>query len=101
MKQGESQGYGSTQTTLGIIGTLVYATGLYKAGKSPVSPSAWLVTSALIESGAALNISERTAFETKVEDFLRDHRFNEKDAVRLRPGWRFLSPFIMQEMSKT
>mmetsp|Transcript_12204 Transcript_12204/g.22884 ORF Transcript_12204/g.22884 Transcript_12204/m.22884 type:complete len:310 (-) Transcript_12204:36-965(-) len=99
--EGEKQSYKSAHSTLGIIGALSYATGLYKTSKSPVSPSAWLVTTALMESGVGLNISERTAFETRVEDFLRDHRFNEKDCIRLRPGWRFLPPVIMRENSKS
>ena len=97
----EKQGYSSAHSTLGLIGSLAYATGLYKASKAPVSPSAWLVSGALMESGAGLNVSERSAFEAKAEDFLRDHRFMEKDTVRLRPGWRFLSPIIMREMSRS
>lgn len=99
--EGEKQNYKSAHSTLGIIGALAYATGLYKTSKSPISPSAWLVTTALMESGAGLNLSERTAFETKVEDFLRDHRFNEKDTLRLRPGWKFLSPVVMRETSRS
>jgi hypothetical protein len=99
--EGEKQNYKAAHSTLGIIGALSYATGLYKTSKAPVSPSAWLVTTALMESGAGLNLSERTAFETKVEDFLRDHRFSEKDTVRLRPGWRLLSPVVMREMSRS
>ena len=61
----------------------------------------WIVRTALNESGAGLNLSDQNTFETKVEDFLRDHRFNEKDTVRLRPGWRLLSPIIMREMSRS
>lgn len=97
----EKQNYGSAHSTLGIIGSVAYASGLYKTSKSPISPSAFLVVSALMESGAGLNLSDRVAFETKVEDFLRDHRFTEKDVVRLRPGWRFLSPIIMRETSRS
>mmetsp|Transcript_1656 Transcript_1656/g.2461 ORF Transcript_1656/g.2461 Transcript_1656/m.2461 type:complete len:219 (+) Transcript_1656:1-657(+) len=101
LEQGEKLGYASGHSTLGVIGSLAYALGLQKVSKAPISPSAWLVASALMESGAGLNISERPAFETKVEDFLRDHRFNEKDVVRLRPGWRFMSPVIMRELSRS
>mmetsp|Transcript_1263 Transcript_1263/g.1927 ORF Transcript_1263/g.1927 Transcript_1263/m.1927 type:complete len:306 (-) Transcript_1263:69-986(-) len=101
VEESKKQNYQAAHSTLGIIGAFAYATGLQKTSKSPVSPSAFLVTSALMESGAGLNLSDRTAFETKVEDFLRDHRFNENDAVRLRPGWRFLSPVIMREMSRS
>lgn len=99
--EGEKQNYKSAHSTLGITGALSYATGLYKTSKSPVSPSAWLVTTALMESGVGLNISDRTPFETRVEDFLRDHRFNEKDCIRLRPGWRFLPPVVMRETSSS
>lgn len=95
------QNYGSFHSSLGIIGSLAYALGLYKTSKSPISPSAFLVVSALTESGAGLNLSDRVAFETKVEDFLRDHRFAENDVVRLRPGWKFLSPVIMRETSRS
>jgi hypothetical protein len=101
ISEGDKQNYKAAHSTLGIIGALSYATGLYKTSKSPVSPSAFLVTTALMESGVGLNLSERTSFETRVEDFLRDHRFNEKDCIRLRPGWRFLSPVVMRETSRS
>jgi hypothetical protein len=100
ISEGEKQNYKAAHSTLGVIGALSYAMGVHKSSKSPVSPSAWLVTNALMESGAALNLSERTAFEAKPEDFLRDHRFNEKDTVRLRPGWHLLSPVVMRESSR-
>lgn len=100
VEESSKQNYGNAHATLGIIGSLAYATGLQKTSKAPVSPSAWLVTSALMESGAGLNLSDRTAFDTKVEDFLRDHRFNQTDTVRLRPGWRFLSPIILRETAR-
>jgi hypothetical protein len=101
IEESKKQSYQGAHSTLGIIGALAYATGLQETTKSPISPSAWLVTSALMESGAGLKLSDRTAFETKPEDFLRDHRFNENDVVRLRPGWRFLLPVVMREMSRS
>ena len=101
IKEGKRQNYAAAHATLGVIGSLSHAVGLEKTSKSPVSPSAWLVRTALNESGAGLNLSDQNTFETKVEDFLRDHRFNEKDTVRLRPGWKLLSPIIMREMSRS
>ena len=99
LEQSRKQNYQSAHSTLGIIGAIGYALGLDKISKAPVSPSAWLVTQALMESGAGLNLNDRAAMEVKVEDFLRDHRFQEKDTVRLRPGWRLLSPVVMRENS--
>ena len=100
--ESEKQNYTSAHSLIGIFGALGYATGLYKTSKSPVSPSTFLVVSALMESGAGLNLSERTAFEARAEDFLRDYRFcNGDDAIRLRPGWKFLAPVVMRETSKS
>ena len=95
------QGYANAHSTLGIIGSIAYALGLYHLSPGPVSPSAWLVVSALQDAGVGLNVAERTALETRVEDFLRDHRFHEVDTVRLRPGWKFLPPVIMRETARS
>lgn len=101
VSESEKQSYKSGHSTLGIIGALGYATGLHVTSPAPVSPSAWLVVSALQNAGVGENLSHRTALETRVEDFLRDHRFNEKDAVRLRPGWKFLPAVTMREMARS
>lgn len=99
--ESKKQEYASGHSTLGIIGAMGYVTGLYVTSPAPVSPSAWLVVSALQKAGVGENLSDRTALETRVEDFLRDHRFNDKDTVRLRPGWKFLPAVTMREMSRS
>jgi hypothetical protein len=81
------------------MGTFLYLTNLYPTFPIPVSPSAWLVVSALQECGAAMKLNEKQAQQTRVEDFTRDGRFFEKNSVRLRPGWKFLSPVAMRETS--
>eukprot|EP00568_Trieres_chinensis_P004416 CAMPEP_0183305624 /NCGR_PEP_ID=MMETSP0160_2-20130417/10303_1 /TAXON_ID=2839 ORGANISM="Odontella Sinensis, Strain Grunow 1884" /NCGR_SAMPLE_ID=MMETSP0160_2 /ASSEMBLY_ACC=CAM_ASM_000250 /LENGTH=294 /DNA_ID=CAMNT_0025468853 /DNA_START=36 /DNA_END=917 /DNA_ORIENTATION=- len=86
-EESEKQNYSASHATLGIFGAMGYALNLHETSRAPVSPSAWLCVSALQEAGVAMNVSGRTAMEVKVEDFLRDHRFHEKDTVRLRPGW--------------
>mmetsp|Transcript_16392 Transcript_16392/g.23124 ORF Transcript_16392/g.23124 Transcript_16392/m.23124 type:complete len:306 (-) Transcript_16392:124-1041(-) len=99
--ESQKQDYASGHSTLGIIGSLAYATGLHITSPAPTSPSAWLVLSALQSAGIGENLSDRTVLETRVEDFLRDHRFNEKDTVRLRPGWKFLPAVTMRETSRS
>lgn len=95
----EAQNYQSAHSALSITGALLYITGLYPTFPVPISPPAWLVVSALQECGAARKTNEKEARETRVEDFARDGRFFERDAVRLRPGWKFLSPVAMRETS--
>lgn len=101
VEESKKQNYASAHSTLGIIGALGYALNLHTNSPGPVSPSAWLVVSALQNAGVGENLSDRMALETKVEDFLRDHRFNEEDTVRLRPGWKFLPAVTMREMSRS
>eukprot|EP00566_Odontella_aurita_P020017 CAMPEP_0113553022 /NCGR_PEP_ID=MMETSP0015_2-20120614/15382_1 /TAXON_ID=2838 /ORGANISM="Odontella" /LENGTH=291 /DNA_ID=CAMNT_0000454045 /DNA_START=121 /DNA_END=996 /DNA_ORIENTATION=- /assembly_acc=CAM_ASM_000160 len=101
VEESKKQNYAGGHPTLGVFGALGYAMNLQKTSPAPVSPSAWLVVSALQDAGAAENISARSALETRVDDFLRDHRFNEKDTVRLRPGWKFLAPVVVREMSRS
>ena len=97
IQQSQQQGYVNHHSMLGILGSFAYAFKFTKSLPSPISPSAWLVVNALQESGAAMNLSERTSLETKVQDVLRDYRFHETDTIRLRPGWKFLSPVILRE----
>ena len=94
-----AQNYQAQHSTLSIMGALLYATGLYPTFPVPISPAAWLVVAALQECGAAMKLNEKQAQQTRVEDFTRDGRFFEKDTVRLRPGWKFLSPVVMRETS--
>mmetsp|Transcript_3105 Transcript_3105/g.4781 ORF Transcript_3105/g.4781 Transcript_3105/m.4781 type:complete len:324 (-) Transcript_3105:108-1079(-) len=95
----QSQGYENQHSYLSIMGAFLYLTNLYPTFPIPVSPSAWLVVSALQECGAAMKLNEKQAQQTRVEDFTRDGRFFEKNSVRLRPGWKFLSPVAMRETS--
>mmetsp|Transcript_1867 Transcript_1867/g.4013 ORF Transcript_1867/g.4013 Transcript_1867/m.4013 type:complete len:312 (+) Transcript_1867:207-1142(+) len=97
----DKQGYRGAHSTLGIIGAVAYGLGLHHLCPAPVSPSAWLVVSALQEAGVGLNVEERAALEARVEDFLRDYRFHEKDTVRLRPGWKFMPPVIVRETARS
>jgi len=90
------QDYRSHHSNLSITGALLYRTGLYHTFNIPISPSAWLVVQALQECGAAVKLNEKQSQQTRVEDFTRDGRFFETDTVRLRPGWKFLSPVVMR-----
>ena len=95
----KTQNYQSHHSYLSIMGALLYKSGLQATFPIPISPSAWLVVSALQECGAAMKLNEKQSQQTKVEDFTRDGRFFEKDTVRLRPGWKFLGPVVMRETS--
>ena len=100
--ESNKRNYASAHSTLGILGALAYAMGLHKTSPAPISPSAWLVVSALMECGVGMHLSERKALESTVEDFLRDHRFCEgENVVRLRPGWKFQHPVVMRETARS
>lgn len=101
IEQSKAQGYAHAHSSLSLLGVLGYALGLQDVNRAPVSPSAWVVVSALQQAGIAENLHDRTALETKVEDFLRDHRFHEDHTVRLRPGYKFLPPIIMRELARS
>ena len=98
---GEEKMYTWAHSTLGLGGALAYGLGLQKYYSGPVSPSAYVVLMGLHKAAAAQNISEKENLRVKVEDFLRDYRFEEKNSVRMRPGWRFLAPIAMKEMSRS
>jgi hypothetical protein len=93
----KAQKYQRAHSTLGLAGALAYACGLQTQNAGPTSPSAWFVAMALQDAKIAQNVSQRNTKETKVEDFLRDYRFQDHDVVRLRPGWRFLAPVSFRE----
>jgi hypothetical protein len=99
--ESKKQNYAGAHATLSIVGALQYALNLYSYSPSPVSPSAWLVVEALQDAGVAEHLSERTALETKTEDFLHDFRFVETDTVRLRPGFKFLPAILLRETSRS
>ena len=89
--------YSSAHSTLGLVGALAYFLGYHTSNPGPTSPSAWVVTKALAEAKVVENVSERAIKESKVEDYLRDYRFQDQDVIRLRPGWRFLAPVSFRE----
>ena len=93
----KNKNYKRAHSTLGLVGALAYACGYHAKNAGPTSPSAWLVTMALQDAKVAQNVTERTIKEAKVEDFLRDYRFQDHDVIRLRPGWRFLAPVSFRE----
>lgn len=97
----DKSGYRWAHSTLSVAGALAHATGLQKFSNGPVSPSAYFVVLALKQAGVYQDVNEKTTLGIKVEDFLRDHRFQEKDSVRLRPGFKFLAPVSMRESSMT
>lgn len=97
IKTSQEMKYKRAHSTLGLVGALAYALGYHTENAGPTSPSAWFVTKALTEAKIAQNVTERTIKESKVEDFLRDYRFQDQDVIRLRPGWRFLAPVSFRE----
>jgi len=101
LKSSDKLHYPKYHSLIAISGALAYALGLNERSPSPISPSAWFVVTALQEAGIAMKVEKRAALDAKPEDFLRDHRFYEKDVIRLRPGWKFLPPVILRETSKS
>jgi lysozyme family protein len=103
LRSSDKMSYETYHSLIGVTGALAYGVGLglHQKSPSPVSPSAWLVVSALQQAGVAMKVEQRAALDVKPEDFLRDFRFYETDVVRLRPGWKFLSPVILRETSKS
>jgi hypothetical protein len=99
IEESRERNYRKAHASLGVIGAVFYTLGLPNPG--PTSPSAWIVLSALQQAGIAEHIKDRTSADTKVEDFLRDHRFHEEESVRLRPGFKFLAPVTMRETSRS
>jgi hypothetical protein len=93
----KDKNYRTVHSTLGLVGAMAYAVGYHTRNPGPTSPSVWLVSMALQDAKVAQNISDRSMKEAKVEDFLRDYRFQDKDVIRLRPGWRFLAPVSFRE----
>jgi hypothetical protein len=97
VKLSKTMNYSRAHSTLGLIGSIAYFLGYHTSNPGPTSPSAWFVTKALADAKIVQNTSERAIKESKVEDFLRDYRFQDQDVIRLRPGWRFLAPVSFRE----
>jgi hypothetical protein len=98
---GREKNYHRFHSTVALGGALSYGLGLQTYISGPVSPSAYLTLLGLQQSAAAQNINERENLQVKPEDFLHDYRFEEKNAVRLRPGFRFLAPITLRETSRS
>jgi hypothetical protein len=100
---GENNHYARLHSTATIGGALAYAVGLagWIAKNAPTSPSAYLVLSGLQKAAAAPVSHEVDDKSVTPEHFLRDYRFSETHAVRLRPGWRFLAPIPIKQSSAT
>lgn len=97
VKESKEKNYKRAHSTLGLVGAVAYAGKFHTKLSGPTSPSAWLVTMALQYAKAAENVNDRTMKEAKVEDYLRDYRYQDQDVIRLRPGWRFLAPVSFRE----
>jgi hypothetical protein len=93
----ESKKYQNAHSTLGIVGALLHVTGMNASIRTPTSPAAWFVAMALQDAKVAQPVLDENLRSTKVEDFLRDYRFQDQNVVRLRPGWRFLPPVSVRE----
>lgn len=92
--------YKYLHSTVTMGGALAYKVGLQDwitSYEGPVNPAAFLVLTGLHQAAAAPALSDRETRAVKPEDYLRDYRFTEKDAVRLRPGWRFLAPIPLKQ----
>ena len=89
--------YHYLHSTVTLGGALAYQTGLQLYSRGPVSPAAFLVLTGLQQAAAAPSLNDVETRGVKPEDFLRDYRFTEKDAVRLRPGYRFLVPIPLKQ----
>lgn len=97
---GQKNRYHWFHSTVSLGGAISYGFGLQDIVSGPVSPAAYIVLLGLHNAAAAQNINEKENRQIKVEDFLRDCRFEERNAVRLRPGWRFLAPIALRETSR-
>jgi hypothetical protein len=97
IQTGQTNNYEYIHSTIAIGGAIAYALGMSDVVAGPVSPSAYLVLYGLQKAFAAPSYNEVENRRIKVEDFLRNYRMVESDAVRLRPGWRFLAPIPLKD----
>jgi hypothetical protein len=100
-KLGDEKGYKWFHSTVQVGGAVTYGLGLQNYASGPISPSAYFVLMGLQKAAAAQNIIERENRQVKVEDFLSDYHFEEKNPIRLRPGWRFLAPIGLRETTRS
>jgi len=98
---GEEKGYKWIHSTVGLGGAMAYGLGMQEYLAGPTSPAAYLALMGLQQASAAQNLNQKEHQTVKVEDFLRDYRFEDANAVRLRPGWRFLAPIPMRENARS
>ena len=99
----KEQKYVRSHTSLCLMGTIIHILGLSDVTRTPISPPAWVVVSALQAANVAVHVQDRTALVQRVDDFLRDHRFHQSidETVRLRPGFKFLPPVVLRELSRS
>jgi hypothetical protein len=99
IKAGAKQQYKYLHSTVALGGALAYGLNLVERVNmnGPISPSAYVVLRGLQKAAVAPDLNEKENQRIKVEDYLRDHKFQEKNAVRLRPGFRFLAPLTIKE----
>merc|ERR1711982_248250 len=88
IKTSNEKNYASIHSLLSIIGAITYFLGLNGLSPAPASPQAWIVVSALQFAVIAEDITGKEALEAKVEDFLHDSKYQEKDVIHFRPGFR-------------
>lgn len=90
---GAQQHYAWMHSTLTIGGAVIKALQLQRYVQGgPAAPSAWLSLMALQQGAAATNFHQDQRLRVVPEDFLRHPVLHPEDAVRLRPGFRFLAP---------
>ena len=92
--------YQNIHSTVVLGGALSYGLGITDYIAGPVCPAAYLTLSGLQKAAAAPSFNDMDNRKIKVEDYLRDYRFQEQNAVRLRPGWRFLSPIPIKDSTR-
>jgi hypothetical protein len=98
---GQDKKYASFHSTVAIGGAVAYGLGLHDLTGGPVSPSAYLTLLGLQFANVAQNIREKDNLAVKPEDFLRDYRVEDTNAVRLRPGFRFLAAVPIRETARS
>jgi hypothetical protein len=94
--------YSYIHNTIVMGGALLYATGMnqyYKTGL--ISPSAYIVLCALQKAFIAPSYHDSENHAIKVEDYLRDCRVVEQNAIRLRPGYRYLTPIPIKDQTRS
>lgn len=94
----QKQRYQCHHTSLTIFGSLIYALNVHNYFNIPVSPSAWLITLALMDINAIRKGNENIAMSAKVHDFINTNFFlGINNILPIRPGWKFGKPIIVRQ----